>query len=229
MQQIEKTANKKFVEAVFGDERNYSYELRWCYDVLIAVYMESSVQASPEELVRICTETIPGRVFEMACALGWLNHIFNDDGDIDELYDGDAELWTFSVDREFRDAFLALLPIEEHIRYRTSKGVLGDKSKWKTYRDKTPFGLIDDFLSVKRRPSQLWLAKQMYRLAPRKSRLTQHAYRRWIRLRLIEPRQTQKPDPRGLRQAGLLVKIFQWQEPGLYDDLKPEDFYWRKV
>ena len=210
------------VTTIFGDasseSRQMAHDLECAYHAIAAAIADCDGTWTDQVLF----EVIPGRVFELAASASWIDY-FDDDGDPRTEMEGDAELSGWSVQEKIRDAFVRLLPIRDYLDVYPSEPSATIGKEW---RQPTPRTLIDEFIGTKRRPSKLWLARQMAK-SPGYVH-TEFAAIQFIKLRRREPKpkRTQAYTDRGRRQAEVLTRIFKHDDPIKYSDLKASHFFW---
>lgn len=105
------------VEAVMGDtsaaSRQRANDLLTGYESLAATFSDAGGDLT-EEVLR---QTLPGRLFELASAVDWVPY-FDDNGNIDPAYEGDAKLSWLFVKQTFYDGFIRLLPIQSYLDWQ---------------------------------------------------------------------------------------------------------------
>lgn len=139
-----------------------------------------------------------------------------------------ATIGHWQVSKTFHDEFFRVLQepmgiVKEFARTDEALAT-GKKIAWK---QPTPKELIEGFVGTKRRPSKLWLARQM--VTTEGYAQSEYAAIQFIKLRRKEPDRPAEYTGKGLRQAEVLVKIFKKEDPAKYANLKPQDFFWTAV
>jgi len=174
---------------------------------------------------KVLLEYLPARTFDLVVLAGWIPP---------KAYEPDPKDKTgitighWHVSKTFHDEFFRVL--QEGMEMlkdfaRTDEALAsGQKITWK---HPTPKELIEGFVGTKRRPSKLWLARQM--VTTEGYAQSEYAAIQFIKLRCKEPTGVQEYTGRGLRQAEVLVKIFKREDSVKYANLKPQDFFWTAV
>ncbi len=201
------------------------------YDRMLAAYTDGGGKPTEDALFKV----IPARVFELAASLKWIPYFLEKERpeDIEFPFPNVDSCCVvlpttgWRVDPEMWDAFMRLLPIEQHADVYPVDPSGAGGNEWKR---PTPKELVEGFVNrrLKGRPrrTKTWLAQQMLRTDG--FDVGEDAARQFIKLRCTEPKmkQDQRSTVRGLKQALAITAIFKKHDPTEYADLQPSHLFW---